>query len=424
MTDPLEPIVYPPQFAERVAEAWAQLNFDCPPLPSTTCLTVLLNTLFQAGCLYEEGEPVRCRVILADPTDWNRGEGPPAGFHVLHFTEPRPFTAQEIRKLAPAASYFRSMLGVHYSPAHGAAIWGLVESGARWVNRADGGRFQGVPLPYRFVVHVLGPGKLLTACGYHRLLELDAGRILLTGFDPFRSNWIPAHFRPFRTWLLERLAAVFPNGAPVDERFLKLMAQNVVRRAVSLVRGRGHGGMLIYLPLRLKGAPELSRILRIRCEFGAESSTDRFTELMLQAMQRLSLLGQRHGLKRVSWEHYQEFEDAELAEIDESFFEMAHLFADLMGVDGALVLTERFELVGFGAEVLGETPVKTVHRALDLEAVAVRPEPADGSGTRHRAAYRLVESVPDALALVISQDGAVRFVAHRDDRVTYWPYLP
>jgi hypothetical protein len=32
------------------------------------------------------------------------------------------------------------------------------------------------------------------------------------------------------------------------------------------------------------------------------------------------------------------------------FFEFAHFLADLMAVDGALVVTKRLELVGFGAE--------------------------------------------------------------------------
>ena len=51
-------------------------------------------------------------------------------------------------------------------------------------------------------------------------------------------------------------------------------------------------------------------------------------------------------------------------------------------------------------------------------------EAADATGTRHRSAYRLIGSVPEAIAVVVSQDGAIRFVAHQGGRLVYWPYLP
>jgi hypothetical protein len=95
-----------------------------------------------------------------------------------------------------------------------------------------------------------------------------------------------------------------------------------------------------------------------------------------------------------------------------------------MSVDGALVLNPRFQLVGFGAEILGETPVKTIHLALDLEATYTQMELAENAGTRHRSAYRLVAALPQVLISLISQDETICFIANRDGKVTYWPYLP
>jgi DNA integrity scanning protein DisA with diadenylate cyclase activity len=43
-------------------------------------------------------------------------------------------------------------------------------------------------------------------------------------------------------------------------------------------------------------------------------------------------------------------------------------------------------------------------------------------GTRHRSAYRLCARFPEALAIVISQDGGVRFVGWHDGAVTYWDH--
>ena len=415
--------VYPPQFAQALMGVWRSLD-EASGLPGIDCLTTILDTLYQASFLHEEGEAVRCRVILADPGDWKQGDGPPAGFHVLSFADQRPFTVQEIRKLAHAASYYRALLAIHYDPQRGAHIWGVVESGARWVNRVDGGRFLGAPLPPHLVVHILGPGRLLTGCGYQRLLELDGGRIQETGFDPFKSKWLPGRFRPVRDWLQQRLADANVDGAEVDGSFISLMAQNVVRRILSIVRQRGHGGMLIFVPLNMKASGALDRWLRIRCPLAPTSSTKRFSELMFRVMARMSIVGHTHGIKTVKWEDYQEFEDPLLAEIDEAFLELANLFADFMNVDGALVVSEQFEVMGFGAEVLGEEPVMAVHRALDLEGTRTVEERADNSGTRHRSAYRFVMAVPGSVVAVISQDGSVNFVAYHEGKVVYWPYLP
>ena len=141
------------------------------------------------------------------------------------------------------------------------------------------GRFDGAPLPSHFVVHILAAGHLLTACGYRRLLELSGGRVLKVGFDPFKSTWLPMHFRPVREWLQQRLLETRLEGANVEDCFIRMMAQSVVRRILSLVRGRGHGGMLIYLPHENQNLEALSRSLRVRCPFESRLSTAHFSEL-------------------------------------------------------------------------------------------------------------------------------------------------
>ena len=59
-------------------------------------------------------------------------------------------------------------------------------------------------------------------------------------------------------------------------------------------------------------------------------------------------------------------------------------------------------------------------RALDLEDEKVTEEETGNVGARHRSAYRLAGALPGSVAVVISQDGGVRFVCHKGSRVTYW----
>ena len=125
--------------------------------------------------------------------------------------------------------------------------------------------------------------------------------------------------------------------------------------------------------------------------------------------------------KPVGWAEYEASSDGKLAELDEAIFEVAHLIAALSAVDGAVVITKRFELLGFGAEISGKLPeVSTVARALDVEGKWVVQEDIEGVGTRHLSAYRLCSKLKEAVAVVISQDGGARFVKGKDGAVTYW----
>jgi len=86
-----------------------------------------------------------------------------------------------------------------------------------------------------------------------------------------------------------------------------------------------------------------------------------------------------------------------------------------------VLLDKRFDLIGFGAEVSPELALPDqVWRAVDLEGERLECDLGESVGTRHRAAYRFARNHPGGLAIVVSHDGAVRFVAQKEGGVTYW----
>ena len=110
------------------------------------------------------------------------------------------------------------------------------------------------------------------------------------------------------------------------------------------------------------------------------------------------------------------FRDQDLA-----LLELSGLISGLSQVDGAVVLTDTLDIVGFGAEIGGELPpVQRVAHAQDLLGASREWVRADRVGTRHRSAYRLCQAVPEALVLVVSQDGGLRVMRWLNDAVTYW----
>jgi hypothetical protein len=83
--------------------------------------------------------------------------------------------------------------------------------------------------------------------------------------------------------------------------------------------------------------------------------------------------------------------------------------AGLTAVDGAAVISERFEVLAFGAKIVrrrGLAPVEQIHLTEPIEgSVPEVVHPSSLGGTRHLSAAQFVHDQRDAVALVASQDG-------------------
>jgi Probable sensor domain DACNV len=83
--------------------------------------------------------------------------------------------------------------------------------------------------------------------------------------------------------------------------------------------------------------------------------------------------------------------------------------AGLTAVDGATVLTDRCELLAFGAKITRRKGSPQVEQAAITEpiegAIAALVNPSQLGGTRHLSAAQFVHDQRDAVALVASQDG-------------------
>lgn len=415
---------YPADLAGFVRDAW---DAESPP-PAE--LEALLSVAYQATLLFEEDRPITFRLVLAEPSEFPEHGGPPAGVHRLCFQKPRPLTPHELRRLSPAAKFHRSLIGVRPSGGGELEIWGVLQSGPRWLASARGGRGSVPQLPpTALVVRAMGAGRLAVARGEVTLAELRGGEVTGAAMDVFQSRWLGERFTEFRAEIAREHAAARASAdrswPDLDPSLVRRVSQQMVKRVIATIRDARHGGALLFVPTEC-GADVLAgrRHLQMKYTFAADEPRRRYRTLILSVMRALSE-GAEPGASVTALAAYEVDDSPRLASLDEAIFEMSHLIAGLADVDGAVVLTKRFEVLGFGAEIAGNLPeVPVVARALDLEGTLRAREPADGVGTRHRSAYRLCGGVPEALAIVVSQDGAVRFVANVDGEVTYWEHAP
>ena len=290
------------------------------------------------------------------------------------------------------------------------------------------------PLPPLPVVHVTGPGRLEVRKGSVTVGRLDKGYLSDSSMDIFESRWLPDGFATARAELMDMHAAARERAlerdgeswASLDQDLARRIAAQTFKRLVSTVQNFSHGGTIIFVP------PERTEEFfgenrYVALEYGISDGEPRrrFRALIVEIMNRLA---QAHGTtdasrtpRTVGWKEYQESDDEKISSLEEAILEVAHLVAALATTDGAVVMTKRYELLGFGGEISGKLAgVETASKALDVEGTTVVEEPTEIVGTRHRSAYRLCKELPDVVIVVVSKDGDVRFVRRQGDAVAYW----
>lgn len=418
-----------PSFKERLGSAGIDPSVQ---LPERFVFEQIISTCYQASLMTDEERPVKFRLIIRDHHLFHPDDGPPTGLHRLQFARVRPFTASELYRLAPAADFYRALIGVVVGHDNSIQIWGMVHSGTRWMQPVKGGTKAIPPIPSSPVIYVRGPGRIAVGIGPEIIASLNCGQISPPPLDIFSAPWLSESFASVRAEIEEmheasRAKAEHP-WARLDSNFRRMLGEQVIRRIMSLIRSSHHGGILIYLPDEMgQDMPALTRHISIKYQFSDEEPRDRFRSLVLRIMNTFAEL---HGDPQnsemvVGWPEYVTCNNEALAILDEAIFDLAHFIAALAAVDGAVVMTKSQELLGFGGVISGHSgKVDTITHALDLEGRLTEQELGEEVGTRHRAAYRLCSVLHESLAIVISQDGNARFIKWHNGSVTYWDLAP
>src|SRR6188768_3437819 len=237
---------YPPDLARYVVANW----------PTGTALTLpselleeALGVAFQASLTFEETRPTRFRLLLTSPTELPEVGVPKEGVLRLQLAEPRPLNADELRRLAPAVPFETALIGAHAQ--HGKLrIWGVAHSGPAWLAPSWGGRSLVPNWTYDPIIHVTAPGQLAVRCAGQLIGALERGLLLDAALDVFDSSWLPALFARERQVIQEEHAALQAQVASrtsVEPSLIGKVAQQMLRRAIQLVRGARHGGLILIV---------------------------------------------------------------------------------------------------------------------------------------------------------------------------------
>jgi hypothetical protein len=342
-------------YSARLAEHFARDADPVPtsgpavPPPDERAIEALVDAGFWASLQREEGYAPEISLALLAP---ERAHRP------LRLAKPLPLSPRALARLAPAVERPGVHLGIWSDGAGDLVVWGTTRA-----------------IPRRcFVLEVVGPGLLVVK---HRLREdsakfrnvavFEGGQVKVLSREAVDASDHPAMLQA----LLAPESASSPEGP----------AELLLRLAVSM-REHRRGGTLLVVPA---GTSAWRDSIVRPITYAVEPS---FTELALLAGSAAD--GTEAGAVATLGR-----------EVD--------AVAGLTAVDGATVITDRYELLAFGAKIGrpdGRPRVEQVILTEPVEgAVATIVAPAQLGGTRHLSAAQFALDQRDALALVASQDG-------------------
>jgi hypothetical protein len=337
-------------FARHLASARAQSSAPLASLPAFDAIERIIDAAFWASLRREEGFVPRISLAYVSPEEAE---------HPLTFERPLSLSAAGLARLAPAVERPGIHLGV-WPDGNGDAlhVWGTTRT---------------VPT-FCFVLEVAAPGLLVVK--HHRGEE--SGKFVnvavLEG-DQIKLVDEQASSLPDCPALLTSLLGFDSPASWVDS------VNVLVQLAVSM-RAHGRGGALLVVP-----AGETWR----------ESIVHPITYAVSPVYSVLvDLMHETEDERRRPW-------------WQEAWGRAVEAIAGLTAVDGATMITNTYELIGFGAKIArrkGSAQIEQVTVTEPIEGgVASIVHPTQLGGTRHLSAAQFVQDQHDAVALVASQDG-------------------
>jgi hypothetical protein len=108
--------------------------------------------------------------------------------------------------------------------------------------------------------------------------------------------------------------------------------------------------------------------------------------------------------------------------MDQALRNRLRSLVDLAGIDGAVLLTPSFDVIGFGMKLTAPKWEKDVQHGPVKQQIEKQLLDFSRLGTRHNSALNFVGKVNGAVAFVASSDGPIRaLVKSTEEKIWYWP---
>ncbi len=336
-------------FTKLLANALLQGESELAPEPSLKVIEAIIDITFWASLRREEGRSPKISLAYLPPLLAGRP---------LVFEERILLTPYVLTKLGPAVE--RS--GIHLG------VWD--EDGELYV----WGTTRAIP-DCCFVLEVIEPGLLVVK---HRRIK---------GFGKFINV---AVLKGDEIKIIDEQSKSLPDCPAMLSSLLDYNSSsewndsvNVFVQLAASMRAHGHGGSLLVVP---SGADSWRDSIIHPITYPVTPGFDELKILMELELNERSLSLWQDEVNRT-----------------------VESIAGLTAVDGATIITDRLEVMAFGAKIGLSSNGIPVEQMMVTEPVignaGITIHPAQNGGTRHLSAAQFVFDQRDAIALVSSQDG-------------------
>ena len=336
-------------YFNRHLAAIAKPKRELATLPDVESIEAVIDAAFWASLRREEGYTPKISLAFLSPEETA---------HPLVFERHLALHPANLSRVAPAVE----RPGIHLG------VWGEQGNLCVW------GTTRAIP-SLCFVLEVAAPGLLVIK---HHSGEESGKFVNVAVLEGDQIKWVDEH------------AADVPNCPKLMTSLLGFKSPaswvhsvNVLVQLAVSMRTHGRGGSLLVVP----AASEAWR----------ESIAQPILYAVSPPFSQLSQLSKEvpdDGSRRL-WQ--------------EALSRTVDAVAGLTAVDGAVVITDEYELLGFGAKITrrrGWDRVEKVTLTEPIErGVATLAQTGELGGTRHQSAAQFVHDQRDAVALVASQDG-------------------
>lgn len=390
------------------------------PVPSVPVVREVLEVAFYASLRSEEGRFLRTSITFVDPhrpdirPHLRRHSYPSC----TRFAQSLHFDVGTMAKLSRAVDQWVGSLAVFGTTRKNLAAWGIVDQAVGGNLRLHQEPGNGFALPGLFTINVDGVGDL---SAYHGRLFLGAIRknvVVSKQHAALESTAAITAVLPYVQKIALGIKRSVPERHEHIEGTLLTGWIGALSRLCIGIRRNGAGGTLL-----LTGARSPKDVLHMAYGFPYDRLAN---AVALHALDRTY-----HTIVDEPLWDMEELVPSEMV-IDESLAkadledrenELAgaiKLVASLASLDGATVLTTDLKVLGFGAKIDAPEFRGTIYDGPALERGTARPLDITRLGTRHGSAIRYCAWDRKAIALVVSQDGDVRMIAHHGSRLTLW----
>jgi hypothetical protein len=419
--------VYPPDLYPLVKDKWTQERSNSTvELPKEELFKELVETTYHTSFFTEEKRHLWFRIIFTNKKNQTDAEVVAGIYQFVFFEKPRPFNVSELMRLSPATDPTHVLIAVRESDTHTLEIWGLIVSDTSWWDFTRHETDNGHNPPDGLLISSNRAGSISLSRSGEPLISLNQGKIQLgpniLWESPLVDFFIEGRKALYREVCNELNRQKFAED--YDDSYPSNFYLWFLERLLNRIREKGHGGTLLIVPdkVTVYDTRLNDRIsIKYTCSYDAFSPLVRLLVKQTNYFTAFFSLNKREQITKAEFSSYDLLQE-EYKQAEDNVRQAVSFLSSLSAVDGAIVMTDKLRLIGFGAEITATSPSLTKINMISNYGNMNKHEyrNIDLFGTRHRSAFRFCSSFEDSIAAIVSSDGDIRVAKRVGSDLNLW----